>query len=195
MTTEQELEQLSALVDGALDDRRRQRLFARLDAEPALRAQWGRYHLIGDALRGEPAVGVAVDVAARVREQLATEPVVIAPTPIRLRQRPTWLRPALGLAAAASFGAAVVVMLPRPAAPPGTPIAAASSPGPAAKAPAERPVEWAVVQRVPVTRWQPRSPQVESDLHRYLADHSEFAATGVKGAMPLATLVGYDARR
>jgi hypothetical protein len=46
-----------------------------------------------------------------------------------------------------------------------------------------------------VTRWQPRSPQVESDLHRYLADHSEFAATGVKGAMPLATLVGYDARR
>jgi len=129
-----------------------------------------------------------------VRERLADEPVVIVPARPRRRQRPTWLRPALGLAAAASFGAAVVVILPRPEAPNGQPGIATIGPAPAAK-PTESPVEWAVVQQVPITRWQARRPDAENDLHRFLTDHSEFAATGVKGSMPLATLVGYDAGR
>ena len=190
MSTEQELEELSALVDGALDDRRQRALLARLGEEGDLRSRWSRYHLIGDALRGEPVSGTAVDIAARVRDQLAGEPVVIAPRHGRRRPTPTWLRPALGLAAAASFGAAVVVMLPRSQAPVGQPAVAVN------RAPSlDAPAQWAVVQQVPVTRWQARHPDVEQDLHRFLADHSEFAATGVRGAMPLVTLVGYDARR
>jgi len=71
MNTEQELEQLSALVDGALDDGRQRALLARLGEDGELRSRWSRYHLIGDALRGEPVSGTAVDVAARVRDQLA----------------------------------------------------------------------------------------------------------------------------
>lgn len=197
MSTEQELEQLSALVDGALDARQGRELLARLGAQDGLRGRWARYHLIGDALRGELAGAAALGVAARVRERLADEPVVLAPARARLRQRAAWLRPALGLAAAASFGAAVVVLMPRletPTAGPGVATVGSPVPVPAA-APVGRPVEWTVVQQVPVTRWQARSPDVETELHRFLADHSEFAATGVKGAMPLATLVGYDARR
>lgn len=191
MSTEQELEQLSALVDGSLDDHRRRALLARLSEEQALRDCWGRYHLIGDALRGEPAAGSALRIAAGVRARLVDEPVVIAPSPLRRHKRPVWLRPALGLAAAASFGAAMVVMLPSLQGPAG-PAVATALPGPA---PAEALVQWEVVPQGPVTRWQARSPDVEKDLHRFLADHSEFAATGVKGAMPLVTLVGYDARR
>ena len=194
MSTERELEQLSALVDGALSDDAERALFARLEEQPALRARWGRYHLIGDALRGEPVAGATLHIAARVQERLADEPVVIAPARLRRRQRPAWLRPALGLAAAASFGAAVVVMFPRPQAPTGQSGIAAIGPAPAAR-PAERPAEWAVVQQVPITRWQARRPDAANDLHRFLTDHSEFAATGVKGSMPLATLVGYDAGR
>ena len=193
MSTEQDLEQLSALVDGALDGHREQALLARLGEGMELRARWGRYHLIGDALRGEPVLGAAVGIAARVRERLADEPVVIAPGHARRRAAPAWLRPALGLAAAASFGAAVVLLLPRSEAPVGQPVVAAT-PAPAVPT-ADAPGRWVVVQQVPVTRWQARNPDVEQDLHRFLADHSEFAATGVKGAMPLVTLVGYDARR
>jgi sigma-E factor negative regulatory protein RseA len=194
MSTEQELEQLSALVDGAVDDRQRQSLFSRLGEERDLRSCWGRYHLIGDALRGEPAAASARDIAARVRERLADEPVVIAPALAWRGRRPVWLRPVVGLAAAASFGAAVVVLLPRSEPPTAPPVVAAGLPA-TPVAPAETPAQWLVVQQVPVTRWQARDPDVEQDLQRFLADHSEFAATGVKGAMPLVTVVGYDARR
>jgi sigma-E factor negative regulatory protein RseA len=194
MTTEQELERLSALVDGALGDREGETLLAQIADQAALRARWGRYHLIGDALRGETAVGAAHQVAARVRERLAAEPVVLAPVLARRRRLPRWTRPALGLAAAASFGAAVVVLLPHADLPSGGPATVAAVSG-VATAPLDAATQWAVVQQVPVTRWQARDRGVESDLHRFLADHSEFAATGVKGALPLVTLVGYDARR
>jgi hypothetical protein len=132
---------------------------------------------------------VAGEVASRVRERLAAEPVVLAPRRARARPRPSWLAPALGFAAAASFGAVAVLLAGRVGAPIGgvPPQAVAVAP--------EQPVQWTVVQQVPVTRWQARSPAAETDLHRFLADHSEFAATGVKGPMPLATLVGYDSRR
>jgi sigma-E factor negative regulatory protein RseA len=194
MSTEQELERLSALVDGALGDREGETLLAQIADQAALRGHWGRYHLIGDALRGEIAAGAALGVAGRVRERLAAEPVVLAPALARRRRLPGWTRPALGLAAAASFGAAVVLLLPHAEQSAPGPTTVAALTGPAAT-PVEGPGQWTVVQQVPVTRWQARDPGVEPDLHRYLADHSEFAATGVKGALPLVTLVGYDARR
>lgn len=196
MSAERELEQLSALVDGALDEGAERALLARLGERPALRARWGRYHLIGDVLRGEPVTGAALGVATAVREQLTGEPVVVAPARERVRRYRGWLRPAVGLAAAASFGAAVVAVLPRHEAPTGQPVVAAAPPPQAPMArPDEHPVEWRVVQQVPITRWQPPRPGPDGDLHRFLTDHSEFAATGVKGAMPLATLVGYGAGR
>jgi sigma-E factor negative regulatory protein RseA len=194
MSTERELEQVSALIDGALDDGAERALLARLEEQPALRARWGRYHLIGDALRGEPVAGAAFGIAARVRDRLANEPVIVTPARTRLRHRPSWLQPAIGFAAAASFGAAVVVLFPRDQAPAPPPSIAAVAPSLPAQ-PAERPGGWAVVEQVPITRWQRPRQDVDRDLHRFLTDHTEFAATGVKGAMPLATLVGYGPRR
>jgi len=188
MSNEPELEQLSALVDGDLAAPGRERLLRRLGEDPELRTRWGRYHLIGDVLRGECAAGTLGDVAAQVRERVAAEPVALAPRRAPAR-RPAWLAPGLGLAAAASFGAVAVLLAGRIGAPVG------GAPPPAVAVAPERPVQWAVVQQVPVTRWQAGSPAAETDLHRFLADHSEFAATGVKGPMPLATLVGYDSRR
>jgi len=190
MSNEQQLEHLSALVDGGLAGPGRERLLRRLGEDSGLRARWSRYHLIGDVLRGEGATGAAGDVAAQVRERLATEPVVLAPRRVRSRGRPAWLAPAFGLAAAASAGAVAVLLVGRVGVPVG------GTPAPTVAAAPERPVQWAVVDQVPVTRWQAAgSPAAETDLHRFLADHSEFAATGVKGPMPLATLVGYDSRR
>ena len=189
MSSEHDPEQVSALVDATLDGPRTERLLQRLDADPALRARWGRYHLIRDVLRGEPVVATARDVAAGVRERLMTEPVVIAPRWSRPVLRRQWFGAAAGLAVAASFGAAAVLLLPRMEVPSGQPGPAVVAAQPDAQTP------WMLVEQRPVTRWHARDPAVESDLHRYLADHSEYAATGVKGPMPLATLVGYDTGR
>ena len=40
-----------------------------------------------------------------------------------------------------------------------------------------------------------QGPGAEADLQRYLTVHSEYAASGMKGPLPLAMLVGYGARR
>jgi sigma-E factor negative regulatory protein RseA len=49
-------ENLSALVDGELDDVETAKLLAALKQSEALQQEWHTYHLIGDVLRGE-AVG------------------------------------------------------------------------------------------------------------------------------------------
>jgi len=57
-------EKLSALVDNELDELETRRLLTALAADEALRATWGRYHLIGAMLRRESVT--PVEVAARV---------------------------------------------------------------------------------------------------------------------------------
>ena len=78
-----ELEQLSALADGELDERRCRGCLRRLArATQPVRASWQAYQLIGDVLRSDD---LATDPArdaeflARLRARLASEPVVLAP--------------------------------------------------------------------------------------------------------------------
>jgi sigma-E factor negative regulatory protein RseA len=70
-------EQISALMDGELDEARAQSLCAQLKSEESV-ACWAAYHLIGDALRNDcPAQqGFAQRFAAR----LAAEPTVLSPS-------------------------------------------------------------------------------------------------------------------
>lgn len=74
--------QVSALFDGELDPAQSELVIRRLLKDPALRASWGNYSLIGASLRGEP-LSVRrphhADVAARVRARLEQEAVLSAP--------------------------------------------------------------------------------------------------------------------
>lgn len=95
--------ELSALLDGEIEQHETSALWASLRADPRKRATWSAYSLIGDALRGE--VRLSADITGRVMMQLADEPVVLAPK--TGRQRSTWQGSILAIAASLA-GVAVV---------------------------------------------------------------------------------------
>jgi sigma-E factor negative regulatory protein RseA len=116
---------LSALADGQTDAAAAG--CAMWAADPAARATWHAYHLIGDVMRSEDlAHPPARDerFLAAFGERLAREPVVLAPmpaspataaAPTRVRPRHRWLAPA---AVAAGFAAvAGMLVITRVAAP------------------------------------------------------------------------------
>lgn len=141
LAARQDREWLSALADGEVDA-----VQPGCDAwrrDPAARAVWHEWHLIGDVMRSEDlaqAAGRDAAFLARLRERLADEPVPLAPTPspmtavaptdaasrfAALRRRQAWLAPA---AVAAGFmvvaGALLVVQVTQTEAPlAGAPIA------------------------------------------------------------------------
>jgi sigma-E factor negative regulatory protein RseA len=107
-------EQISALMDGELEDAQAQALCAQMKSEESCEC-WAAFHLIGDALRSECIAQAGF--ARRFSERLASEPTVLAPRhaaaansfglPSRaaLRSRPWYY----GMAAAASVAAVSVV--------------------------------------------------------------------------------------
>ncbi len=101
-------EQISALIDGELDPIEAERLFARLEREPALAEVWRRFLLQRAALSHE--VGSARDISAGVMAALAEEPVVLAP-----RQRPAvmawWRRPVWKAAGGMALAAGLTLSL------------------------------------------------------------------------------------
>lgn len=86
-------EQISALIDGELDQDQADAALRALNESASLREDWQRYALIGDCLRCERAGG---DIAASVLARLADEPTVLAPT---ARRTPSWGQRALAMAA------------------------------------------------------------------------------------------------
>lgn len=97
--------QLSALMDGELEDHEKAAAFDGLRRNEELRRQWSDGQMIAAALRDEP--NLAFDVTARVMAALEQEPTVLAPRPSTRRD---WMRPALALAATVA-GVAVVAWL------------------------------------------------------------------------------------
>lgn len=76
------LEEVSALVDGELDDSAVARACATWRDDAAVRESWHTWHLIGDVLRSEDLAAPAghdSDFLAALRARLADEPVVLAP--------------------------------------------------------------------------------------------------------------------
>lgn len=70
-------DQLSALMDGELDDANSRQLVATLARDPESRQAWYDYHLVGAALRNEPFLDT--DLTATVMAALEDEPVILAP--------------------------------------------------------------------------------------------------------------------
>lgn len=104
-------EQLSACLDGELPDRELALLLKRVGQDRELRSTMTRYGIISETLRTGSAARISPDFAARVMGQVEAEPKTAAP-----RISPAlWhrLRPAAGLAVAASVAALALFSVQR----------------------------------------------------------------------------------
>lgn len=188
----------SALLDGELNDSHTLQAVDRLGAgDQAELEALARYQLIGDVLRGEGAFGTT-DIFNGVRERIQDEPTVLAPR----RRSSNWLRPAAGLAVAASVAASAVFVAPQLL---NAPVDGGTSEGvdlaqrlPAAPAPvalvAAGPTG-AVASEPPTLRWQTLDSELNERLNRLMIEHQEFAGrSGVNGPVSHIGLVSYDRR-
>ncbi|MCB1774267.1 MAG: sigma-E factor negative regulatory protein [Gammaproteobacteria bacterium] len=197
---EQQAEQLSVLLDGELGPAQTDQLAQRLaTADREVLDTFGRYRLIGDSIRGEADI-VAVDVAERVRARLAEEPTVLAPK----RRIPAWMRPAAGVAIAASVAATAIFVAPQlaqvqPGAGEGAVRQLAGAPVPAmaptlvASQPVTKPTPQA--GRSVAGNWRALNDDVQQRLNRLVIEHQEFGGrSGINGPVPHIGLVSYDRR-
>lgn len=144
--------------------------------EPAARADWHAYHLIGDLMRSEEHRADDVHDArflAAVRSRLASEPVVLAPSPtavaaapagVRARRARRWMAPT---AVAAGFVAvAGVLTVTRVSAPEGAATTVAGG-APAATVTSPAATSLAGADAATLIR--------SAELDRYLAAHRQYA--------------------
>lgn len=159
------MEHISALMDGELDEHQMRRHLARLKQDPDLRDCWDMFHLIGDALRGEP--GLSETFGGAMREKLASEPTVLAPRRTSMKRIAAY-----ALTAAASLSAVAAVgwlaFFNNPLVPQSQ--VATSSPSPPA-----------------ITNPSPQLTNLPSDgtMNEYLIAHQEYSpSTAIQGLAP-----------
>jgi negative regulator of sigma E activity len=221
MNEQEQVSQLSALFDNELQPAQSEMVIRRALRDPALRASFGHYALIGACLRGEPLHGDRhqPDVAERVRARVAAEvdhsrtaaQNAAAKAAVNRSRYALFGRGALGGAIAASVAvlSLVVVRAISPAAP-GVPVQlaeggasmrAAAQPGtslPAAVQSAPAQILVAASEAAPPSYTTPvdNSPaaqRLNGRLVNYVVAHSEVAASAVRFS-PLSTVMSgnYD---
>ena len=121
--SEQIREQVSAFLDGELPDSETELLLKRLTRDGELRESFGRYALIGEALRGATADRVTKGFAAGVNLAIDGEPVPVAPH-TRGSRATYWWRPLAGVSVAAGVATLAIVALQQRAITPGGPATA-----------------------------------------------------------------------
>jgi sigma-E factor negative regulatory protein RseA len=122
--SEQIREQVSAFLDGELPNSEAELLLKRLTRDGELREGFGRYALIGEAIRGGRHKLMSGGFAARVNLAIDGEPVQ-ASGPVAEIHAPRWWRPFAGAAVAAGVAAIAVMALQQRADAPGVRSAAA----------------------------------------------------------------------
>jgi sigma-E factor negative regulatory protein RseA len=179
--------QLSAMFDNELPGAECELLARRLSRDDLLKARWGRYAVIGAAIRVERGVRLNAALASRVSAAIASEPVLTAepaPQPKRRLQN-RWWQPVASAAAVAGVAAGAILWM-RAQSPDAIPMAAAqmsvvpavatvaatSAPGMTQVANSSEPESY-VVPKTP-TRRQLVVPSTE--LANYVVAHSEFSS-------------------
>ena len=160
------------------------------------------YQLIGEAMRGQLSELSLMDVSARVRAAIAEEEPIERPAAAMPPQHEAarksgllaglfdnladWVRPAAGVAVAASVAMIMVTALQQDDTAPGAqPQVVAQQPLPSVRA--------NLAQRPNPANLVPVSSQ--PNLDRYLQQHSEFAARDTaQGRLPYVRAVGYESR-
>jgi negative regulator of sigma E activity len=130
--SEQIREQVSAFLDGELPGTETELLLKRLTRDGELRESFGRYALIGEALRGASCGVLTQRFASRVNLAIDGEPTPAGGTS-KPDRAPRWWRPLAGVAAAAGVAAVAIATFQQRAA---GPAAMAGAPGHAIGTPA-----------------------------------------------------------
>ncbi len=197
--SEEQRQQVSALMDGELSTRQSSGLLSSLEQDTEQQALWERYHLIGNALRGDAIHADYRCIAERVHRSLAKEPTVLAPAASRHRGIHRGINrsihrfaPFAGAALAAGTAFLAIFAVP-------------GLFNPTADAPPDaQPQTMAAVTSPPdpfrldskVQRWRGPDPAVERRLDRFLVTHQEKSPTsGMTGILPYATVVSYEPGR
>jgi sigma-E factor negative regulatory protein RseA len=191
--SEQQRQHVSALVDGELDSMTMRTTLAAMEASPELRAAWERYHLIGNALRGDTIRVELRPIAERLSVQIAKEPIPLVQT-ARGANRPSRVGTFVGAALAASAAFLAVFAVPQLF--DGGPVAPGTSSAPfvvltAPSGPMTERFEMPAVGQ----RWHVSRPDLENKLDRFLVNHQEYSPVAFKGLLPYATFVGYETER
>ncbi len=169
-------EKISALLDGESSTHERNLLWKELGQDPALRATWERYHMIGAALRKDMGIVVNVDLAARVVHRIEHEPLPFARSISRLPMR-NFTKIAGGLALAASVAAVAVfsfksVLLPDPT---------------------QLTVSTPAAEIAPGSATQLAKAAQDSSFNVLLVKHNEFSpSANMNGMMPYVRVVSHN---
>jgi sigma-E factor negative regulatory protein RseA len=123
--SEQIREQVSAFLDGELPNTETELLLKRLTRDGELRESFGRYALIGEALRGAGSHLLTRGFAARVNLAIDGEPAQV-PGHVHQARASRWWRPLAGVTVAAGVATVAIVALQQRAISPG--LRAASAP-------------------------------------------------------------------
>src|ERR1700675_2230863 len=107
--SEQIREQVSAFLDGELPSSETELLLKRLTRDGELRESFGRYALIGEAVRGGSVSLLTKRFAGRVNLAIDGEPITANGHVPELRAARWWWRPLAGAALAAGVAAVAVV--------------------------------------------------------------------------------------
>ena len=169
--------QLSAMFDDELAPGECELLARRLSRDEQLKARWGRYAVIGAAIRSERGVRLNAPLAGRVSAVLLAEPALVTapgarPTAVR------WWQPLAGAAVAAGVAVGCVLWLrgqdPLAAAPLSAHLTAATvRPSvPVVPAAAAGAAESYVVPRTPAVRAMVPS----TELANYVVAHSVYSS-------------------
>jgi sigma-E factor negative regulatory protein RseA len=108
--SEQIREQVSAFLDGELPNSETELLLKRLTRDGELRESFGRYALIGEAIRGTSADLLTRGFAGRVNVAIDGDAVSTGAQAARTGA-PRWWRPVAGVAVAAGVAAVAIVAL------------------------------------------------------------------------------------
>lgn len=103
--SEQSHEHLSCLMDGEISRETGRFLVRRLGSDQELCATWARYHVVRDCLRHHEGSLVSTGLSTKVQQAIENE---AAPRPAAGRMA-AWLKPAAGLAVAASVALFAIV--------------------------------------------------------------------------------------
>jgi len=196
--SEQIREQVSAFLDGELPNSETELLLKRLTRDGELRESFGRYALIGEAVRGTSRGHLTKGFAGRINFAIDGEPVP-ANGQVSYARPPRWWRPFAGVAVAASVAAVAVVALQHRAVSPALRVGAAVTTQNAVTArnaaPAQNAVPGAVQEpreaisyTVPATLPAPPAAKAPGRLTNYVFAHSKYS-TGLAQRGVLADLL------
>lgn len=191
--SEQIREQVSAFLDGELPDTETELLLKRLTRDGELRESFGRYALIGEALRGSGSQILTRGFAARVNLAIDGEPAQ-APPQAPPAHASRWWRPLAGVTVAAGVAAVAIVALQQRAISPrldrASPLAAQNMTAPLkATAGGPMPVQGsgareALSYTVPATSTEAPSALVPARLTNYVFAHSKYSSgLGQRGVL------------